>query len=147
MQEQSDIVERKGEVLLKNTTFDELLIQLRNLQEGKEIEEIWFQVYEYYLKNEPEKLENSLKALAYQNKPETITQGNIQKIYGDTLKTSVSRLEQYKSCAFSYYLKYALNLKEKNTFKVEAIDTGNFMHEVIDGFFERLEERQISVNQ
>lgn len=147
LQEQSDVVERKSEILLKNTTFDELLVQLRNLQEGKPIEEIWLQVYEYYLKNEPEKLENSLKALTYQNKPQTITQGNIQKIYGDTLKTSVSRLEQYQSCAFSYYLKYALNLKEKNTFKVEAIDTGNFMHEVIDSFFERLEEKQISVKQ
>lgn len=147
LQEQSDVVERKSEILLASTTFDELLIQLRNLKEGEKIDAIWFDVYEYYQKHEPQKLENSLKALEYKNNPENLSKENLQKLYGNTLKTSVSRLEQYKSCAFSYYLKYGLKLKEKHTFQVEAIDTGNFMHEVIDSFFEKLEEEGILVKQ
>lgn len=69
----------------------------------------------------------------------------MEKLYGNTLKTSVSRLEQYQACAFSYYLKYGLKLKEKDSFNVEAVDTGNLMHEVIDSFFERLDELNISV--
>ena len=147
LKEQSDVVNRKSEILLKNTTFDELLIQLRNLKEGAKIDPIWLNVYKYYLVNEPEKLQRSMQGVEYENKPEILKEENLQKLYGNTLKTSVSRLEQYKACAFSYYLKYGLKLREKNTFEVAAIDTGNFMHEVIDSFFERLDEEQISVKQ
>lgn len=147
LKEQSDVVNRKSEILLKNTTFDELLVELRNLKEGAKIDPIWLNVYAYYLANQPEKLKRSMQAIEYENKPEILKEENLQKLYGNTLKTSVSRLEQYKACAFSYYLKYGLKLREKNTFEVAAIDTGNFMHEVIDSFFERLEEEQISVKQ
>ena len=128
LQEESDVVERKSEVLLASTTFDELL-------------------YRYYQTYEPEKLASSLKALQYKNRPEKLQKTNLEKLYSNTLKTSVSRLEQYEACAFSYYLKYGLKLQEQNTFQVGTIDTGNFMHEVIDSFFEYLEEKELSVKQ
>lgn len=147
LKEGSDVVERKSEILLANTAFDELLINLRKFQEGEEIDKVWFQLYQYYQTYEPEKLANSLKALQYKNIPERLQQKNLEKLYGNTLKTSISRLEQYEACSFSYYLKYGLNLKEQNTFQVGTIDTGNFMHEVIDSFFEYLEERELSVKQ
>lgn len=147
LHEESDVVERKSEILLKNTTFDELLVQLRKFQEGEKIEPIWFQVYRYYQNYESEKLQQSLQALKYRNVPGRLEKANLEKLYSNTLKTSVSKLEQYESCAFSYYLKYGLELKEQNTFQVETIDTGNFMHEVIDGFFTYLEEHQLSVKE
>ena len=147
LQEESDVVERKSEVLLAETTFDELLIQLRKFQEGEEIDKVWFQLYRYYQAYEPEKLVSSLKALQYKNVPEKLQKTNLEKLYGNTLKTSISRLEQYESCAFSYYLKYGLKLQEQSTFQVGTIDTGNFMHEVIDCFFDYLEERELSVKQ
>lgn len=145
IKEQSDVIERKSEVLLSKTTFDELLVNLRNFTQGEEIEPIWFDVYNYYQANYKTKLESAIKALQYKNEPEKLKQNKLEKLYGNTLKTSVSRLEQYQACAFSYYLKYGLKLKEKDSFNVEAVDTGNLMHEVIDSFFERLDELNISV--
>lgn len=145
IKEQSDVIERKSEVLLSKTTFDELLANLRNFTQGEEIEPIWFDVYNYYQANYKAKLESAIKALQYKNEPEKLKQNKLEKLYGNTLKTSVSRLEQYQACAFSYYLKYGLKLKEKDSFNVEAVDTGNLMHEVIDSFFERLDELNISV--
>ena len=44
IKEQSDVIERKSEVLLSKTTFDELLVNLRNFTQGEEIEPIWFDV-------------------------------------------------------------------------------------------------------
>lgn len=134
IKEQSDVIERKSEVLLSKTTFDELLVNLRNFTQGEEIEPIWFDVYNYYQANYKAKLESAIKALQYKNEPEKLKQNKLEKLYGNTLKTSVSRLEQYQACAFSYYLKYGLKLKEKDSFNVEAVDTGNLMHEVIDSF-------------
>ena len=51
IKEQSDVIERKSEVLLSKTTFDELLVNLRNFTQGEEIEPIWFDVYNYYQAN------------------------------------------------------------------------------------------------
>lgn len=147
IKEESDVVERKSEILLANTTLDELLIQLRKFQEGEEIDKIWFEIYKYYQTYEPEKLFNSLKALQYKNEPEKLKQDNLEKLYSNTLKTSVSRLEQYEACSFSYYLKYGLKLKEQSSFQVEAIDTGNFMHEIIDSFFTYVEKNELSVKE
>ena len=71
----------------------------------------------------------------YTNLPSPIQKEKIEKLYGNILKTSVSRLEKYKQCAFSYFLRYGLGLKEKEELKVHSFDTGSFMHEVIDDFF------------
>ena len=65
---------------------------------------------------------------------------NIQRLYGNILKTSVSRLEQYRKCPFSFHLKYGLKLKEKEDLKIKPIDTGSFMHDIIDTFFENVKD-------
>ena len=55
----------------------------------------------------------------------------------------MSRLEQYSACPFSYYIKYGLKLSERDIFKIQTIDTGNFMHDVIDDFFGMEEAKDI----
>ena len=82
------------------------------------------------------KLKEAIKGFSHKNDAEKITEENIKRLYGNTLKTSVSRLEQYRECPFSFHLKYGLKLKEREEFAVRPIDTGSFMHEVIDEFFE-----------
>ena len=85
------------------------------------------------------KLENSLKSIEYSNVAEQITIDNIEKLYGSNLKTSISKLEQYRKCPFSFHLKYGLNIKEKEELGIKAIDTGSFMHDIIDTFFKTIE--------
>ena len=77
---------------------------------------------------------------------EKIKQENIEKLYGNRLNTSISRLEKYKSCPFSYYLQYVLKLKEKEELKVQSFDTGSFMHDVINTFFEEINNSDIKLN-
>ena len=72
---------------------------------------------------------------SYTNLPTPIEQEKIDKLYGSILKTSVSRLEKYRECPFSYFLQYGLRVKEKEELKVHNFDTGSFMHQVIDEFF------------
>lgn len=147
LNEESDIITKEAEILTKNSTFEELINKLRDFRDGKEIEKVWFQVFNYYMQDEnwKYKLLASLKALNYINVPEDITGNNIDKLYGNTLNTSVSRLEQYKACPFSYFLTYGLKLSRKEEFEVQSIDTGNFMHETIDEFFTTVKERNLDV--
>ena len=94
-----------------------------------------------------EKLEKSIKAQNYTNRPEKITKENLEKIYGDTIFTSISRLEQYRKCPFSFYLKYGLNINEKDTFQIKSIDTGTFMHDTIDSFFGKIQDENINIKE
>ena len=149
LNEESDIIEKTSEILIENTTFDELLNKLGEYRDTGEIEDKWVEVYNYY-KNNKEwkyKLEKAMEALLYNNKPEKINEKNISKMYGETLRTSVSRLEQYQSCHFAYYLKYGLNLSEKDNFKINPVDTGTFMHDVIDTFFNNINEKSYNIKE
>ena len=108
---------------------------------------MWYYVYDYYKKDENwnNKLQQSLKGLDYSNLPEKIKQENIDKLYGNKLKTSVSKLETYKSCPYEYFLQYSLKIKEKEELKVKNLDTGSFMHDVINSFFEEIKNNKINI--
>jgi len=149
LKETSDIITRPQIIANKKATFDELLLNIRNYKDGKEIDKVWFEIYNIYKQDKTlsKKLENSIKALDFSNIPENINEKNIQRLYGNTLKTSVSKLEKYKTCPFSFYLKYGLKIEENETFKLETLDTGSFMHNVIDAFFERIEELNINIRE
>ena len=149
LKETSDIITQEKEIITTNNTFDNLIEKLNAYQEGKGIEDIWFDVLKYYENNPLWKgrLQKSLEGIKYTNVPEKIKPEFIKKLYGETLHTTISRLERYKSCPFSFYLEYGLKLKEKKSLKLQAIDTGSFMHEVIDEFFEEIAYKKISIKE
>ena len=142
LKEESDVISSRDEILNKKTTYEELINNISKLKEQDSIEKIWYYVYEYYKKDTEwnEKLKQSLKGLSYTNIPEKIEQENIDKLYGKTLVTSISKLERYRSCPFSYYLQYGLKIKPQEELKIQTLNTGTFIHEVIDEFFERVKE-------
>lgn len=137
---ESDITNKESEITLVKDTFEELLTNLRKFQDGESIDTIWFDVYNWYDKNLHNKLQEAIKGMEYSNLPVDLNEENVKKLYGKTLKTSISRLEQYKNCPFSYYLKYGLKLQEEQELSLKPIDTGSFMHEVIEEFFRKYED-------
>lgn len=145
IEEESDVICKKYELMNPQITYNELIENLADLKKGKKIENIWYQIYKYYkLQNDwKEKLESDLNGLDYTNLPEDIDLKNIEKLYGNKIKTSISQLERYRSCPFSYYLQYGLRIKEKEEFKIQSFNTGEFMHETIDEFFETVREKDI----
>ena len=122
LQGKSDVIEKESQIITDENVFEELLDQLREFRDGKEIDEIWFSLYNYYSNNPKwkDRLNTSLKALNYTIETNKIEKSNLEKLYGNVLKTSVSRLEQYEACPFSYYLKYGLNLSEREEFKIQS---------------------------
>lgn len=147
LKEESDIINKKYEITNKSMTYQELLENISSLKDRKEIEDIWYTVYKYY-KNQNEwndRLKKDLKAIDYTNIPENINKDIIEKLYGDTLNTSVSKLEKFAQCPFSYYLQYGLKLKEREELKIQSFDTGSFMHETIDEFFKKVRKENINL--
>ena len=147
--EKSDVTIKKYEIANKNITYQELLENISSLRNGNKIEDIWYAVYQYY-KNQNEwyeKLKQDLQGIDYTNIPQNIDKNIIEKLYGNTLNTSISRLEKYAGCPFSYYLQYGLRLKEREELKVQNFDTGSFMHETIDEFFKKVNKENINLSE
>lgn len=146
--EESDVIDKKYEITNKVMTYQELLENISNLNNEKEFLDIWYLVYSYY-KNQNdwnEKLKIDLKSIDYSNTQRNISKDIIEKLYGNTLNTSVSRLEKYAQCPFSYYLQYGLKLRDKEELKVQSFDTGAFMHETVDEFFKKVKEDKIELS-
>ena len=128
-------VPNNNEIYNKEVTFANLLANMKELKNQD-----WYEVYKWYKEKKEwsNKLDSALNGLDYTNVPEKIDKENVKKLYGNKLNTTVSRLEQYRSCSFAYYLKYGLKLSDKEKMDIKPVDTGSFMHEVIDQFFKRV---------
>lgn len=62
-------------------------------------------------------------------------------LYGETILSSVSRMEQYASCAYSYFLRYGLSLQERELYGFEDRDIGTIFHDVLEMFAAKLGEK------
>lgn len=149
LQEQSDIIHKENIITNRKATFEQLLSNLRDFEDGKTINPIWFEIYKIYKEDVEwnERLKDAVEGKNYTNIPKKITKENLEAMYGNTIFTSISKLEQYRKCPFSFYLKYGLNINEKDTFQIQNIDTGTFMHDVIDSFFGKIQDENISIKE
>ena len=147
LEEESDVVNKKYEIVNQNITYEELLEKIYQLKNKEDIEKIWYLAYSWYKSNSEwnDRLEQDMLGLQYTNIPKKIKKENIDKLYGNVLNTSVSRLEQYRRCPFSYYLQYGLKVRPKDELKIQSFNTGSFMHETIDEFFKYTREQNMNL--
>ncbi len=143
--ESSDVINENFSITTKDATLDYAVEKYQAFIDDEEIEEEWKTIIAWYEHNDRERILRIFRAANFTNMPELISQDNIKRLYGTSLRTSVSRLEQYRKCPFSFHMKYGLKLKEEDEFKIRALDTGNFMHEVIDEFFAGIEDNEIDI--
>lgn len=143
--EKSDVIVKNNDITTKEATLEIAIEKYNDFINDEEILPKWKEVILWYKNNDKIRMNKILEGASYSNLPDKICNDNIKEMYGNSLKTSVSRLEQYRRCPFSFYLKYGLKLKEEDEFKIRSLDTGNFMHEVIDEFFSKIEEKKIDI--
>ena len=139
--EESDLVlkEKNIELINEKILYEDLILKINEMENGINPEKLFYIIYKYYEKNKKYNnlLNENLKYINY-NFNEKLKKENINKLYGNNLNTSISKLEKYNSCPFSYFLQYILKLKEKEELKIQSLDTGSFMHDVINSFFEEM---------
>lgn len=126
--------------------FDELAAQLRKRYNGESIHDGWKVLYRWFSKKEgwKEKCSNIISGLSYTNQVDKITGDRAGRLYGRPVFTSVSRMEAYAACPFSYYVRYGLRAKERRMFRFDPVDAGTFMHHIIDEFSRLLVKNGIS---
>ncbi|MBQ9314364.1 MAG: exodeoxyribonuclease V subunit gamma [Clostridia bacterium] len=142
---QSNILKENDDIITADEAFNPLLKNIRNYFDGKEIDSKWKNAYLWYFKNSSEKLLKVQSGLDYKNTIEYLDKNHSQKLYGKELYGSVSRLETYSNCPFSFYLRYGLKIKDRKIFKLDTPDVGLFLHDIIDKFSKYFMERNVSL--
>jgi ATP-dependent helicase/nuclease subunit B len=132
--------------ITKNASFKTLLNTLRGLKDdGKKPSGVWKEVNKWYEINDADRYSATIKGLDFTNTIEFQSKELSKTLYGNTMNTSVSRLEKYVSCPFSFYLNYGLNLKEREVYTLGVPDIGSFLHEIIDRFSKKVLEDSINL--
>ncbi len=116
--------------------FDKLAAKLRMRFDGQTVHEGWKDIYRWFSRNKDWKEKSTIiiNGLGYTNQVRQLSTERAGSLYGRPVFTSVSRMEAYSSCPFSYYVKYGLKAKERRIFSFDPVDAGTFMHNSIDEF-------------
>ena len=135
----------EGEVVdssLDNSFFniyskDELFMwfvkNIKCLDDEKKDIQFLYSLYEYFKENN-----KYLNILNFKKDDSNLSSEIIDKIYGKEFKSSVSRLELYKKCPFSYFMQYILKVNPNKEAKINVLELGSFMHSVLEQFSKRL---------
>lgn len=127
-------------------TFNELTEKMRNYVDGKEIDPLWWDVYDFYGRREnwqqPRKVMR--EGLFYENQQESIAPDLAKALYETPVRASASRFEKFHHCPFSHFVRYGLRPKERKKYEVQTVDMGELFHQSIDHFAKRSEEEQLS---
>src|SRR5258706_397132 len=83
-------------------------------------------------------LTESLGALREPDAAENLSPALAEKLFGPTLRSSVSRLEEFAACPFRYFVRSGLRADERKVFELDARERGSFQHDVLKIFHEQL---------
>ncbi len=121
-------------------------IKLTDAQHTNEIAPLLFEIQNPESKNWLElfqipalaDLSKSFQQLREPNLEENLSPALAEKLYGSTLRTSVSRLEEFAACPFRFFVRSGLRADERKVFELDARERGSFQHDVLKFFHEQL---------
>lgn len=64
----------------------------------------------------------------------------VEGLYGNSLRTSVSRLEQFAMCPARFFISSGLRAEERMLFQLDKREEGSFQHEILAEFHRRVEK-------
>ena len=68
---------------------------------------------------------------------------SLKRLYPGNVDTSITRLERQAGCAYSAFLQYALGLKDRESFELNAADIGTIDHALIEAVIRELAGRKL----
>jgi ATP-dependent helicase/nuclease subunit B len=83
-------------------------------------------------------LMNNLDALREPDPAQDLSPALAAQLYGNVLRTSVSRLEEFAQCPFKFFVRSGLHAGERKVFELDARERGTFQHDVLKIFHEQL---------
>lgn len=109
-----------------------------------EAERSWLELYRMYLQDDAycERVRTLAQAAFAHAGHERLTYATSKALYGETMTNSVTRLEQFASCAFSHFVMYGLRLGERELYGVRPVDLGILFHRSMELYSRQLQNEK-----
>ena len=101
----------------------------------------WWELASYYEAKQPGILRDLLKIREMSKGKSKISAEISEKMYGDTIFGSITRLEQFARCPYAHFILFGLGLKEREEYEVESYDYGNVFHSAMEHISHELEKQ------
>lgn len=106
--------------------------------------ELWWELWNYYKSGkESEWVSRALAGYIQGSREGRLSEKALQQLYGEELYGSITRLEQFARCPYSYFIMYGLSLREREEYTVEAPDFGNVVHYTLKEFSDEMRAKNL----
>lgn len=123
----------------ENQLFDRFAEYLRKYARGLCDYEELADLYLFCLIKDKDRTEEIIRHGFKRYESSNLQRETVHAIYGNELKNSVTRLEKFAACACSHFLKYGLNLNDRETPELREYDNGSLMHNTLKRFSDMIE--------
>ena len=123
-------------ICLPGPTFNTLISAVRENIEGGRDGSLWSDVYEWFKCNEDWSIKCSevMSGLNYTNFISKVDAAKIRELFRTPLYSSISRIEKYAACPFSYFIQYGLNVRDRKVWQMNPPDMGTIIHGILNEF-------------
>ncbi|MGN7296838.1 helicase-exonuclease AddAB subunit AddB [Ferdinandcohnia sp. SAFN-114] len=147
MNEPSELpaIEQLEYIVNPDVALSSLATQLQAWKKQYPIQDLWWDVYNYFANHDEMKYKSQLvlSSLFYKNQPNKLSKEITDALYGDHIQGSVSRMEVFQGCPFSHFASYGLQLKERKVFRLESPDIGDLFHAALKNIADFLRKNGI----
>ncbi len=127
------------EFLSQTQAFEYLAKSAYSLSVGQDADEKWKDIYAYFVKTQQsDKIELINRLIESDKEITKLSPELCESLFGNEFYSTISRIQRYNSCRYSYYLEYMLSLKEKKPFGVDSADVGTLIHSIIENVLNNL---------
>lgn len=129
-------------------TFYDILRDIVENGTDEETYEIFSVLYNQYSNVlSKEKMKRLFDAAIGRKSDEILSKETSKALFGEKFTSSVSRIELFAACHFAHFLKFGLELDEKETSEVDSRDIGNVYHEALKTFTEEIIAGRMKVSE
>ncbi len=97
-------------------------------------------LYKLYHDMGEENLQTVDRAFKYNNIPKKLSKDVADLIKLKLMSQSVSTLERYANCSYSYFLQYVIELSERQIRKIDSRDIGTILHDALEHMYRHVHD-------
>ena len=131
VQDNFENIESADVITSGSTVCEYLATVVKKATKGEPHIKEWDAVYNYFENFKKSSLNKIQSFIKYNNPIKSISKENLNINY-DSMYTTISRLQQYKACHYSYFLTYLLKLSERPQPKLRSLDLGVIVHDILE---------------
>lgn len=136
------------EEMVPSSVFHLLGEKMRSHKKSAPMDPLWQDIYNFFA-TEPiweKRLSLLRKGFITTKKQERLSVKTIKLLYGEKIFSSVSRLERFAACPFSYFAEYGLKATERKLYQLHTPDLGLLFHEVLELFSNKIQTENIPLD-